>query len=362
MHTNDTNLNSKNVARLTIYVISFLILSFGIIAVSKRSAIAPTASLLEHSELLKPQPREISMIAVGDILLTRSVGAQIDKTQDPNLPFANFREMLDGADITFGNLECPLDPGDMRTLEGLIFKCPVKYVPGLTNAGFDVLSTANNHTLDQGADNVDFTIDYLKSVGIRHVGTSASTTAPEGVTIERDGMKFGFLAYSYTARNDGGQSVHPQIATMDDIEKLKVQISNFKTKSDIVIISMHAGTEYTRKPNQEQVDFAHAAIDAGADIVIGHHPHWIQTIEIYKDKPIFYSLGNFVFDQMWSQDTREGLIIKLSIIDNQLQKAELVPVIIENFCCPRLATEIETKNILEKINASSTIMTFSKNN
>ena len=125
---------------------------------------------------------------------------------------------------------------------------------------------------------------------------------------------------------------------------------------------MHAGTEYTRKPNQRQIDFARAAIDAGADIVIGHHPHWIQDIEIYQGKPIFYSLGNFVFDQMWSQETREGLIVKIQISNAKVQKAELMPIIIDNYCCPRLADEEEKVKILKKIGIETDIMEFDNPN
>ena len=128
--------------------------------------------------------------------------------------------------------------------------------------------------------------------------------------------------------------------------------------SDVVIVSIHAGVEYTRKPTQEQVDFAHLAIDSGADVVIGHHPHWIQTIEIYKNKPIFYSLGNFVFDQEWSLDTKEGLIVQLTFNSSQLTKAELVPVIIENFCCPRIADDEEKTAILNKIGLEKNTIEF----
>ena len=133
---------------------------------------------------------------------------------------------------------------------------------------------------------------------------------------------------------------------------------------------MHAGTEYTRHPNQQQIDFAHTAIDAGADVVIGHHPHWIQDIEVYSPlelfpplegegkggakEPrkglIFYSLGNFVFDQMWSQETREGLMVKLEFSGPELKSYELIPIIIDNYCCPRLANEAEKNKILDTLN------------
>ena len=131
---------------------------------------------------------------------------------------------------------------------------------------------------------------------------------------------------------------------------------------------MHAGTEYTHQPNKAQITFAHAAIDYGADMVIGHHPHWIQKIEKYNNKYIFYSLGNFIFDQMWSQETKEGLALKITLSKNltpalqgpktmaELDYIELLPVIIENFSTPRPATAEETKTILNKIGETNTIL------
>jgi hypothetical protein len=149
---------------------------------------------------------------------------------------------------------------------------------------------------------------------------------------------------------------------------------------------MHAGTEYTRAPNAAQIAFAHAAIDDGADMVIGSHPHWVQTVEKYKNKYIFYSLGNFIFDQAWSQDTMEGLTLKITLskigatpvspsfskegaggsslsaddlqgsrIPAELQSIELIPVIITN-SQPRPATADETKKILEKIGQNETLL------
>ncbi len=286
-------------------------------------------------------------------MLSRNVATTIDESGNPNLAFENVKEILSKADITFGNLECPLDPSERPGGQGLVFRCPARYVSSLVEAGFDVLSTANNHSFDQSADNINFTIEYLKSQNILPVGTFSSVSPPregelEGV-VERNGIKFGFLAYSYTAFNDGGKSTHSQIATMD-ILKMQQDVRGLKGhNADVVIVNMHAGTEYTRHPNQNQIDFARAAIDAGADVVIGHHPHWIQDIETYKDKPIFYSLGNFVFDQMWSQDTREGLMVKLNFSGKILDSYELLPVIIDNYCCPRLANEPEKSKILDKL-------------
>ena len=133
------------------------------------------------------------------------------------------------------------------------------------------------------------------------------------------------------------------------------------------------GVEYTRTPTPAQIKFSHNAIDSGADLVIGNHPHWVQTIEQYKGKWIFYSLGNFIFDQMWSVDTRQGLTATLTFSAKggslparqagasggkniQLNKIELKPVMIDDYCCPRWANDNETKNILGKINLTSPLL------
>ena len=312
--------------------------------------LAPTEVLRNQTKFLPTT----TLVAVGDIMFSRHVGTKINEAGNPNLPFLKVADILSGADITFGNLECPLSDSNVPIREGIVFRCLTQHAAGIKQAGFDALSTANNHSMDQGADNVDFTIEHLNSLAIAPVGTSKVNESSKSAVIERNGIRFGFLAYSYTAHNDGGKSTHPQIATMD-ISQMNEDIADLKNKSDAIIASMHAGTEYTRKPNQGQIDFAHAAIDAGADIVIGHHPHWIQEIEIYQGKPIFYSLGNFVFDQMWSQDTREGLAVKLEFQASKLKSAELIPVVIDNYCCPRPATEKEKISILSKIKAKSYI-------
>ena len=309
-------------------------------------------------------------------MLSRNVSSKIEQAKNPDLPFEATQKLLNSADITFGNLECPLSDSDIRIREGLVFGCFVGVFVGVINSSFDVLSTANNHSFDQGSDNIAFTIDYLKSQGILPVGTARSLSPPREremteEVIERNGIRFGFLGYSYSAHNDGKFSTDPQVATMD-ISQLKTDIAELKTKSDVIIVSMHAGAEYTRHPNQMQTDFAHAAIDAGADIILGHHPHWIQDVEVYSPPQawggvggevvesrkglIFYSLGNFVFDQMWSQDTREGLMVKLEFTDKELKSAELIPIVIDNYCCPRLADEKEKQSILLKINTTSTLI------
>jgi len=313
---------------------------------------------------------ELSFLALGDIMLSRNVAAEIEKTKNPNTPFLQMANLLKETDFAFGNLETPiLEKGGIVGGHSLIFAGKKDYLSGLVENKFKILNLANNHALDQGVKGLASTINYLDEAQIKHIGAGLNQTdAWAPAVIEQNGMKICFLGAAYSSINDGGKTTNDYVARVDDIKNLKLKIENSKSLCDFVVISMHAGAEYTHTPNQIQIDFAHTAIDAGADMVIGHHPHWIQTIEKYNDKYIFYSLGNFIFDQMWSQDTREGLALKINLSKNltanlqgpkisaTLDKIELIPIIIENYSTPRPATEVEAKKILEKIDINETTL------
>jgi poly-gamma-glutamate synthesis protein (capsule biosynthesis protein) len=295
---------------------------------------------------------ETDLFFAGDIMLSRNVGTKITEAKNPNLPYLSVFEEIKNADISFANLESPFNDSGVRVTQGLVFKAEPNTVEGLVNAGFDVLSTANNHTFDQGKAGLAYTTTWLEQNNITPVGTG--TDCHLGVIKEVNEIKFGFLAYSYAAYNDGGKLPDSLVCDWNDPEQIKIDIQNLKTKTDFVIVSSHMGAEYKREPEPENAQRARSTIDAGADLFIGHHPHWIQTIEEYKGKYIFYSLGNFVFDQMWSQDTKEGLAVKVLFKGKKLSRISLLPVVIDNFCCPRWASENETKSILTKINVNYT--------
>lgn len=295
-----------------------------------------------------PQPARTTLFFVGDIMLSRNVGTKIFSANDPTLPYRNVLSWIQGADISFANLESPFNNKGARVTQGLVFKAEPNTIQGLKEAGFDILSTANNHTMDQGKEGLDFTMSWLKENGISYVGTGMD--CHDGLIKEVNGIKFGFLAYSYTAYNDGGRVPDPIVCNWTDSAQVTKDIIALKPKVDFLILSTHMGAEYKRSPEPANALGARNAIDAGADLFVGHHPHWVQTIEEYKGKYIFYSLGNFVFDQMWSQDTKEGLGVEVLFEDKNLSRITLRPVIIEDYCCPRPADETETKNILQKIN------------
>jgi hypothetical protein len=359
-------------------IIKILVVLFVLITAGAAAFLIPKKSVSPHQtnppaqiEDPKPEAKGTTLFFAGDIMLSRNVANKMYQAQDFTLPFRNVADITKNADIAFANLESPFNDTGSHFIDGsLVFNADPKSVEGLKFAGFDILSTANNHSMDQGQKGLEYTLNLLNQNQIIPSGTSSPSIALVEPVIQHNDILFGFLSYSYTAYNDGGKSKSPNIKDANDLTGLKQDILAMKGHTaDVVIVSMHAGTEYKRTPNPSQIDFAHAAIDAGADLVIGHHPHWIQTVEKYKDKWIFYSLGNFVFDQMWSQDTREGLTLlatfeTLHIPDPQnltagedkmgFTKFELKPVIIDNFCCPRWASEDETKSILQKINLTST--------
>ncbi len=305
-----------------------------------------------HISNLKPT----TLFFAGDIMLSRNVDRKMTEANDFTLPFQKVADFIKNADIAFANLESPFNDTGHHFVDGsLVFNADPKSVQGLTFAGLDVLSTANNHAFDQGQKGIDFTLNLLAQNNIVPIGTGSD--CHDGQIVTKNNTKFGFLAYSYTALNDGGKSSSPEVCNFNDLSKLKQDILGLKSHgANIVIVNMHAGIEYTRKPTEAQIKFAHTAIDAGADLVIGEHPHWIQTVEQYQGKWIFYSLGNFVFDQMFSQETKEGLTLSISYHKDQIQKIELKPVIIEDYCCPRWANPDETSAILKKMGLTDPII------
>ena len=318
----------------------------------------------------------VTFTAVGDIMLSREVARKIDKTNDPNLPFRGMESILTSADFNFGNLESPITKDSQYIFESqFTFNAPEEFARGLATYNFKVLSLANNHAADQGPEGLKLTKNILEQWGLYSVGSGASRSeAWTEKIIEMHGVRVGFVAATYGI-NKGGLKNEQFIALLKENTELENSINRLKTNSDYIVVSMHAGTEYTRTPNKAQIDFAHAAIDAGADMVIGAHPHWIQPIEQYNGKYIFYSLGNFIFDQEWSQETKEGLALQIVLNTTQgsgtgargdqlqgqpikasLTSINLIPIIIENYSTPRPANEIETTRILEKINQPDTTL------
>jgi len=299
-----------------------------------------------------------SLTAVGDIMLSRQVAAQIDEFGS-TYPFENIAKSTESTNLTVGNLESPFTTNEVNTKSGsMVFGAGIKSVEGLKMAGFDLVNLANNHFSNQGQEGMNLTFDTLNQNNIDYFGAGTNFQAAHTPLIKDvNRVKIAFLGYSDSDVLPGNSIAKETLSGLAvmDINQAKIDIEKAKTMADMVIVSMHSGTEYTPNPNSRQIEFAHAAIDSGADLVLGHHPHVVQAIEDYKGKKIFYSLGNFVFDQAWSNETMQGLMVKLTFNNTKLTNTELIPIKIENWCQPRvlLPTEPEYDSILNRINTAS---------
>lgn len=274
---------------------------------------------------------QVTLTAVGDVMLARFIEKKMKKLNDFEYPFALTKDFLSASDITFGNLESPFFPGLTTVGESTTFRADERGVEGLTKAGFDVLSLANNHIMNYRVAGLNTTLEALKKAGIMQVGAGQnSTEARAPKFIEVKDQKIAFLAYideTIAPKNNHGEATDTTagIAAMN-VEQMKLDVAQAKSLgATAVVVSMHAGIEYRKEPTQIQKDFAHAAIDAGASVVIGHHPHIVEPVERYGKGIIMYSLGNFVFDQLFSDEVKLGLVAKIVINADGTVGAEFFP-------------------------------------
>jgi len=262
---------------------------------------------------------EIEIILLGDVMLGRTVMLTAMEKDDPNYPFLKVADELQKADIVFANLENPIvkDCPPDETKVSLIFCADPFMIQGLQYANINVVNLANNHSLNYGNNGLEQTKNYLQDGNIAHTGTGELTVK------EVNDTAFGFLGF------DKSQQIAPEL-TMVEAQLIKESDS----KVDVLIVAMHWGVEYqdTGLPGQEKL--AKELIDFGADVVVGHHPHWVQNIEYIEGKPIYYSLGNFVFDQMFSKEVRSGLAIKMHFKDGKLLNDEQLPIYMEEWAQP----------------------------
>jgi poly-gamma-glutamate capsule biosynthesis protein CapA/YwtB (metallophosphatase superfamily) len=298
--------------------------------------IMPEVTSTNLVPIRKAESKTYTLIATGDIILGRVVNAQMVEKNNFTYPFEKTGEMLKQGDITFVNFEDPLVAGCEPIRKGMSFCGDPRGIEGLKLAGVDVANVANNHFGNRGLPGIAETVKLFKANGIAITGNGEAPIVAVG------SKKFGFLGY-----NDIG-AAEPGIEWAKE-EKIRQDVSELKQKTDWVVVAFHWGTEYVATPTVRQRQLAHAAIDAGADLIIGNHPHWVQLTEWYKGKFIAYAHGNFVFDQMWSQETREGVVGKYTFNDQGLAQVEFFPVIIEDYWQPRWANPDEGKRILNRM-------------
>lgn len=281
-----------------------------------------TAAVNEVPIVEEIPAKETKIYFVGDIMLDRSVKTSVIKNfgSDYNQLFTNLDE-LKSADILFGNLEGPVSDTGNNVGSKYSFRMDPIVLEAIKNAGFDIVSFANNHVGDWNIGAFKDTLNRLDNVGILQTGAGMTKSEAEiPKIIEKNGVKFGFIGFS-----DVGPDWIKATDTSAGIllasdPRLGEIIKNAKQQVDVLIVSFHWGVEYEKIHNKKQEALAHTAIDNGADIVVGHHPHTMQDIEMYKEHPIVYSLGNFIFDQYFSKDTMQGMLFETTFLGKDLKE------------------------------------------
>ncbi len=275
-----------------------------------------------------PLPAEgrVTLVAAGDIMLSRSIEERM-RAYGTLFPFQVLAPFLREADIAVGNLECALTLGGEPAAKPFVFRAHPDMATGPAQAGFDLLSLANNHSLDYGIEGLNETIAALESRGIRPIGAGPRAEAP--VVIEVRGLRVAFLA-----RNTIG-SPQEGIAWGGDEEALRRDIRQAKGQADVVVLLLHAGQEYAAEVTPEQRRLAHAAVEAGADLVIGHHTHTTLETERYLNGLIAYGLGNLVFDIDIVDTARDGALLYVVLSREGVVRADWIPTRIVDDVQPR---------------------------
>lgn len=258
----------------------------------------------QPSETTAPNPNpdlRLTLMAVGDIMLGRTI-ADLIESEGHTAPFIHTAQMLRSADITVGNLECPISTRGEPEPKPYAFRAPPVAADALAFAGFSLVNLANNHILDYGSLALEDTLENLSARQIQTVGAgmhAAEAYAPAFIEVE--GLQIAFLGFvdvhptDYDYRKWEAGLDQPGVAWAHE-DQVRAGVTAAKAQADIVIVLIHNGYEIIEQISSQQQKIAHLAIDSGASLVIGSHPHVLQRIERYQEGLIAYSMGNFVFD------------------------------------------------------------------
>lgn len=276
---------------------------------------------------LPPDDTALSAVAVGDLMFGRFV-AEVVEERGPDWPFARVAPYLEAADYVTGNFEHPVVLGEgYPEAEKLIhLKTGPETVEALARANFTTLSVANNHTMDYGEPGLADTMTVFADAGIPIVGVGENREAALEILYEEyNGLEVATLGFT-DVYSEGftAQAFRGGVLPTDPDVFLPL-IAEAAAEADLVVVHVHWGQEYDTSPHPRQEALGRAMADAGADLVIGHHPHVLMPVERYGDSVIFYSLGNFVFDQGWSR-TRETVLARYLLAEDGTARIELVPL------------------------------------
>ncbi len=306
----------------------------------------------------------LHICATGDIGFHGRAGEDI-AAHGAQYPFEKISGSLSRADIVIGNLEIPFVPEGARPERRDIspeFRSDPAAAGALRAAGFDIVSLANNHIMDYGIRGLETTLETLDNSGIAHTGAGMNLAeARQPAVIEKEGRRLGMLSYAMKGKHTA-RSETPGAAPLDEAIILE-DIARLKERADDLVVSLHFGMIYTDYPKREHQKLSRKIIDAGANAVLGHHPHLIQGIEDYGDGIIAYSLGEILFDPSSGyveashvEDLRRQSMILELIISNEGTVATVLPVCTGEDLRPGLCGEEMENMILTRLQAISSVL------
>ncbi|HEX6248483.1 MAG TPA: CapA family protein, partial [Nocardioidaceae bacterium] len=307
----------------------------------------------------------VSVTVVGDIMLGRGVAEAARGSDHPAPALMPTAARISRADVAVGNLENTLSRAGPPTQGGDSFAADPAVSGALREAGFDVLGLANNHAGDFGDRALVRTVRRLRAAGLETFGAGATPRrAWAPAVVERQGVRFGFLGFNAIGETPtvapgqpGAVSVGmpPRTGPLDRaaLSRFERAVRRLDRRVDVVVVLPHWGTQYTNRPEPVQRTVARRLVRAGADVVVGGHPHWLQGVELVRGRLVVHSLGNFVFDMDFMRETQEGAILEMTFWGGELKAADFVPYVMDERYAPRVVAGVRGAEVLEVMRATS---------
>jgi len=272
---------------------------------------------------INPKDRQISILFAGDLMFDRHIREHAQANSNDYI-FAKIKNTLLDNDFVLANLECPITDNKSRSVGSIvgstnnfIFTCDTSIAKTLKEHNISVVNLGNNHILNFGQDGLKQTYENLDANNIKYFGNVGNDDDKRMTTVELKGLKLVFVNYNQFINNALSYA-------LADIQKAKA------LEPDLIIMYPHWGAEYITTANRTIQNLAHQFIDEGADLVIGGHPHVVQQNAVYKGKTIYYSLGNFIFDQYFEKNVKNGLLVKITIdIETKTMEFEKIKIQME---------------------------------
>lgn len=296
----------------------------------------------------------VTLTFVGDVMMSDKVEG-ILKKEGYDYPYTYVKEYFEQADFSIANLETPITRNGTKQEKQYSYRSSPDALPPLAAAGIDLVNLANNHSMDRGPDGLLDTMKHLDETGIKYVGAGENIDeAYQHVILDKNGIKLAFLGFSHVIHHESWKATKnsPGMTQIYDPTEAEKAIKRAESEADVVIVITHWGKEREDNPTKVQQNLAKRFIDAGADLIVGSHPHVLQGFEQYKGKWIAYSLGNFIFTTNTIPKTYDSAILQVTV--NKAGESELVVVpVVTKYALPKPLAGDQADQLLKRISSIS---------